>query len=217
MVDTWLNGTYESIMDNERLSTNPSSQHKASKVPKERKQQAEALLREGKPILEIAKETKMSPNNVMAVKRSMPESTGLQDEFKATTVRNLKNFVQQASRKLVDELDNLHVSQIPIAMGIAIDKIQTLQDQPQSVVEHRFSISHDTINKLLTERGEALKKAKERAIDAEVVVERPDSTQAFLDWSKNPKHSFLTAKDTSPNPFGGGGGAAEDPPPPLES
>ncbi len=217
MVDRWLNGTYESIMDNERLSTNPSSQHKASKVPKERKDKAEALLREGKPILEIAKETKMSPNNVMAVKRSMPESTGLQDEFKATTVRNLKNFVQQASRKLVDELDNLHVSQIPIAMGIAIDKIQTLQDQPQSVVEHRFSISHDTINKLLTERGEALRKAKEQAIDAEVVVERPDSTQAFLDWSKNPKHSFLNAKDTSPNPFGASDLPTIDPPPPLES
>lgn len=64
-------------MDNERLSTNPSSQHKASKVPKERKAKAEALLREGKPILEIAKEAKMSPNNVMAVKRAMPESTGL--------------------------------------------------------------------------------------------------------------------------------------------
>lgn len=204
-------------MDNERLSTNPSSQHKASKVPKERKAKAEALLREGKPILEIAKEAKMSPNNVMAVKRAMPEATGLQDEFKATTVRNLKNFVQSASRKLVDELDNLHVSQIPIAMGIAIDKIQTLQDQPQSVVEHRFSISHDTINKLLTERGEALKKAKEQAIDAEVVVEKPVSTQAFLAWSKNPRESFLPPQDTSPNPFGGGGGAAVDPPPPLES
>lgn len=204
-------------MDNERLSTNPSSQHKASKVPKERKDKAEALLREGKPILEIAKEVKMSPNNVMAVKRAMPESTGLQDEFKTTTVRNLKNFVQQASRKLVDELDNLHVSQIPIAMGIAIDKIQTLQDQPQSVVEHRFSISHDTINKLLTERGEALKKAKEQALDAEVVVEKPISTQAFLAWSKNPKNSFLGEKDMSPNPLQENEVQAIDPPPPLES
>lgn len=204
-------------MDNERLSTNPSSQHKASKVPKERKAKAEALLREGKPILEIAKEAKMSPNNVMAVKRAMPESTGLQDEFKATTVRNLKNFVQSASRKLVDELDNLHVSQIPIAMGIAIDKIQTLQDQPQSVVEHRFSISHDTINKLLTERGEALKRAKEQAIDAEVTIEKPVSTQAFLAWSKNPKNSFLPPQEMSPNPFGPSDLPTIDPPPPLES
>ena len=105
----------------------------------------------------------MSPNNVMAIKREMPESTGLRDEFKATTVRNLKTFVQQASQKLVAEIDNLHVSQIPIAMGIAIDKIQSLQDQPTAVVEHRFSITHDTINKLLKEKGEGLKRAKEGA------------------------------------------------------
>lgn len=203
-------------MDNERLNTNPSSQHKATKVPKERKDKAEALLRKGVPILEIAKEAQMSPNNVMAVKRQMPESTGLQDEFKAATVRNLKSFVQRASQKLVDELDQLHVSQIPIAMGISIDKIQTLQDQPQSVIEHRFSISHDTINELLTKRGEALRKAKEQAIDAEVTVDRPVSTQAFMDWSKNPKNSFLGGKDTSPNPFGISDLPLIDPPPPLE-
>ena len=201
-------------MDNERLSTNPSSQHKATKVSDAKKQQVEAMLRQGTPILEIAKSVKISPNNVMAVKRQMPESTGLQDEFKATTVKNLKSFVQQASQKLVDELDNLHVSQIPIAMGIAIDKIQSLQDQPQSVVEHRFSISHDTINKLLSERGEALKKAKEQAIDAEIVVEKPSSTQAFLEWSKNPKASFLPPQEMSPNPFGNSEMQVEGPPPP---
>ena len=203
-------------MDNERLNTNPSSKHKATKVPKERKDKAEALLRQGVRILDIAKETKMSPNNVMAVKRLMPESIGLQDEFKATTVRNLKAFVQMASQKLVDELDQLHVSQIPIAMGISIDKIQTLQDQPQSVIEHRFSISHDTINKLLTERGDALRRAKEEAIDAEVVVSKPDSTQAFLDWSKNPRNSFLHERDKSPNPLQASDLPRIDPPPPLE-
>ena len=203
-------------MDNERLNTNPSSQHKATKVPKERKDKAEALLRKGVPILEIAKEAQMSPNNVMAVKRQMPESTGLQDEFKAATVRNLKSFVQRASQKLVDELDQLHVSQIPIAMGISIDKIQTLQDQPQSVIEHRFSISHDTINELLTKRGEALRKAKEQAIDAEVTVDRPVSTQAFMDWSKNPKNSFVGERDKSPNPLDISDLPLIDPPPPLE-
>jgi hypothetical protein len=203
-------------MDNERLNTNPSSQHKATKVPKERKDKAEALLRKGVPILEIAKEAQMSPNNVMAVKRQMPEVTGLQDEFKAATVRNLKAFVQRASQKLVDELDQLHVSQIPIAMGISIDKIQTLQDQPQSVIEHRFSISHDTINELLTKRGDALRKAKEQAIDAEVTVDRPVSTQAFMDWSKNPKNSFLVEKSMSPNPLETNDLPTIDPPPPLE-
>ena len=181
-------------MENERLDTNPSSEHNASRISKERKDAVEQSLREGTPILEIAKANKMSPNNVMAIKREMPESTGLRDEFKATTVRNLKTFVQQASQKLVAEIDNLHVSQIPIAMGIAIDKIQSLQDQPTAVVEHRFSITHDTINKLLKEKGEGLWRAKEVILDAEVVVEKPKSTSAYLEWSKDPKKSLFDQK-----------------------
>lgn len=181
-------------MENERLDTNPSSDHNASRITKERRDAVEQGLRDGVPILEIAKANKMSPNNVMAIKRDMPESTGLRDEFKAVTVRNLKNFVQQASHKLVAELDNLHVSQIPIAMGIAIDKIQSLQDQPTAVVEHRFSISHDSINKLLKDKGDELRKAKEVILDAETIADKPKSTSAFLEWSKDPKKSLFEDK-----------------------
>jgi transposase-like protein len=181
-------------MENERLDTNPSSEHNASRIDPARREAVQEALRAGTPILEIAKEHKMSPNNVMAIKREMPESTGLRDEFKSVTVRNLKNFVQQASHKLVAELDNLHVSQIPIAMGIAIDKIQSLQDQPTAVVEHRFSITHETINKLLKEKGDGLKKAKEVILDAEVVVDKPKATSAFLEWSKDPKKSLFGDK-----------------------
>ena len=159
----------------------------------------EGLLRAGTSIQETAKVAKMSPNNVTAIKKSMPESTGLQDEFKATTVRNLKSFVQRASQKLVDELDNLHVSQIPIAMGIAIDKIQTLQDQPQAVVEHRFSISHEALDKLIKSKGLGAKMSQEGIIDIEPASEKPQSTQSFLTWAKEPT-SFLDKKVTDVDP-----------------
>jgi hypothetical protein len=201
-------------MDNERLDTSPSSNHNGSRLSANKRSSIEQGLREGKPILEVAKETKTSPNNVVAVKRSMPECTGLQDEFKATTVRNLKSFVQRASQKLVDELDALHVSQIPIAMGIAIDKIGTLQDQPTAVVEHRFSITHDSINKLLTARGKALLKAKEDTIDAEIVEDKPVPTKAFMDWAKNPKGLFLDKKVEVDNPSGIPENLDVRPPPP---
>jgi hypothetical protein len=201
--------------DNERLDTNPSSNHNASRMDPDKRKAVEAMLREGTPILEIAKANRTSPNNVMAVKKSMPETTGLQDEFKATTVRNLKSFVQRASQKLSDNLDDLHVSQIPIAMGIAIDKIQTLQDQATSVVEHRFSISHDSINKLLTSRGFDLKKAKEVVIDAETVPEKPKPTQVYLDWAKNPKGTFLPITEKADDPSQNLGFQPIDPPPPL--
>lgn len=188
-------------MDNERLDTNPSSNHSAKRVSKERRDKVEELLRAGMPILEVAKEVRMSPNNVTAIKKSMPESTGLQDEFKATTVRNLKAFVQRASQKLVDELDNLHVSQVPIAMGIAIDKIQTLQDQPQAVVEHRFSISHEALSAMLKSKGKGVKLDSEDAIEVELGQKKPESTAKFLSWAQDPK-SFLgkTIEGDNPSP-----------------
>lgn len=177
--------------DNGRLDTNPSSDHNASRISEERKEAVRELLRAGRGIDEIAKLQRMSPNNVMAIKRAMPESTGLNDEFKAATVRNLKSFVQQASQKLVDELDSLHVSQIPIAMGIAIDKIQALQDQPQAVVEHRFSIDHASLDRLLKSRGAELSKAKGDVLDANIVAQKPQETAKYLDWAKDPRGTFL--------------------------
>lgn len=200
--------------DNGRLDTNPSSDHNASRVSEERKEAVRELLRAGRGIDEIAKLQRMSPNNVMAIKRAMPESTGLNDEFKASTVRNLKSFVQQASQKLVDELDNLHVSQIPIAMGIAIDKIQALQDQPQAVVEHRFSIDHASLDKLLKSRGADLARAKENVLDANIVPGKPQETAKYLDWAKDPRGSFLDITGEVSNPSAPETTGDDRPPPP---
>lgn len=200
--------------DNGRLDTNPSSDHNASRISEERKEAVRELLRAGRGIDEIARLQRMSPNNVMAIKRTMPETTGLQDEFKASTVRNLKSFVQQASQKLVDELDNLHVSQIPIAMGIAIDKIQALQDQPQAVVEHRFSIDHTSLDRLLKSRGVDLAKAKESILDANIAPDRPQETAKYLDWAKDPRGSFLDIGGEVGNPSAPEPKVDDRPPPP---
>lgn len=204
-----------SIVDNERLDTNPSSNHNASRISDERKQQVEEMLRAGTPVLEVAKLAKMSPNNVTAIKKAMPESTGLQDEFKATTVRNLKAFVQRASQKLVDELDSLHVSQVPIAMGIAIDKIQTLQDQPQAVVEHRFSISHETLDKLLKSKDLGKKADKSVVIDLDSPTPKPDNTVSYLTWASDPK-SFLEKTVVDSNPLAKSPNLESLPPPPPQ-
>lgn len=204
-----------STVDNERLDTNPSSNHNASRISDERKQQVETMLREGASIREVAASMEMSPNNVTAIKKAMPESTGLKDEFKAVTVRNLKAFVQRASQKLVDELDSLHVSQVPIAMGIAIDKIQTLQDQLQAVVEHRFSISHEALDKLLKSKGRGAPLDQNGVIDLEPVNEKPQSTQSYLTWAQDPK-SFLGKTVADDNPSHENQNLVHRPPPPPQ-
>ena len=159
-------------MDNERLNTNPSSNHSAKRVTKERRTQIEELLRAGTPILEAAKLAKMSPNNVMAIKRDMPEVT-----------------------------------------GISIDKIQLLQDQPQAVVEHRFSISHDALDKLLKAKGQGVKVDQKGVIDLEPTTERPQATQHFLDWAKDPR-DFLGKTVVHDNPSHESTPPVVGPPPP---
>jgi hypothetical protein len=52
--------------------------------------------------------------------------------------------------RLDTEIDKLPISQMPLALAILIDKVQTLNDQPVVVTEHRLKISHDAINKMLS-------------------------------------------------------------------
>ena len=45
------------------------------------------------------------------------------------------------------------LASLPIAIAVAIDKIQALHDQPQTVVEHRLRIDQSQVNELLRSEG----------------------------------------------------------------
>ena len=44
-------------------------------------------------------------------------------------------------------------------------------------------------------KGESLRKAKEVILDAEVIVDKPKATSAFLEWSKDPKKNPFSDKE----------------------
>ena len=60
--------------------------------------------------------------------------------------------MQAAARmgqRLVEEVADLPVGQLPLAIAILTDKALALNDQPTNVTEHRLRISHDSLNELL--------------------------------------------------------------------
>jgi len=52
-------------------------------------------------------------------------------------------------QRLVEEVGDLPVGQLPLAIAILTDKAMALNDQPTNVTEHRLRISHDSLNEML--------------------------------------------------------------------
>jgi hypothetical protein len=62
----------------------------------------------------------------------------------------LKSAGLKGASRLNNEIENIHPNFLPTALGIIIDKIGLLQDQPTAVVEHRIQrVSQDDINLML--------------------------------------------------------------------
>jgi hypothetical protein len=73
--------------------------------------------------------------------------------WKKSTAATLSHFVSKGSERLVKEIDDMPLASLPIAIAVAIDKIQALHDQPQTVVEHRLRIDQSSVNELLRSEG----------------------------------------------------------------
>jgi hypothetical protein len=69
--------------------------------------------------------------------------------------------VSKGASKLEEQVEQIPLASLPIAIAIAIDKIQALHDQPQTVVEHRLRVDHQAVNSLFD--------ANNIVLDAELV------------------------------------------------
>jgi len=132
---------------NERIRTDIGSRHTGDRVPEEKKTDIVDRLKAGEGIRHIAKETKSSEHTVTAIRNSM-ETTPL-NNWKRNVAGNLMEFVSKGAERLNNEVDKIPIGSLPLAIAIAQDKALTLMDQPTHVTEHRLSISHDDIGKML--------------------------------------------------------------------
>jgi hypothetical protein len=132
---------------NKRIRTDIASRHTGNKLPVEKKADIQRRLGEGEGIRHIARETKSSEHTVTAIKNS--QETSPLNTWKKSVANNLMEFVAKGAQRLNNEVDNIPIGSLPLAIAIAQDKALTLNDQPTHVTEHRLAVTHDDIGRLI--------------------------------------------------------------------
>jgi len=138
----------------ERLPTT-NNRNTGNQIPEEKREAIINDLQEGLGVVAVAKKHETSTHAVTALKNKIEdEADGFNlVSWKKSTAATLSHFVSKGSERLVREIDDMPLASLPIAIAVAIDKIQALHDQPQTVVEHRLRIDQGTINELLKSEG----------------------------------------------------------------
>lgn len=137
------------------LIRNNQNYSNGKNIDEERRKQCIALINEGKTRDEIREITGLSEHSITAIRQ---DTQGLSDKDWKTNMANiLKSAGLKGAGRLNAEIENIHPNFLPTALGIIIDKIAILQDQPTAVVEHRIQkISQDDLNKMLKGQSEII-------------------------------------------------------------
>ena len=134
----------------EKIRTDIKSRHKGTKIPKEKREEIEKKLEAGEGIVATAKSVGSSEHTVTAIRNSMKDVNAWKQGHRV----NLMAAAQKMGERLLNEVDNISPSQLPLAIAIITDKALALNDQPTTVTEHRLRISHEDLDKML--RGQVI-------------------------------------------------------------
>lgn len=141
----------------EIISNDQTQNHTGERLPEELRERIKQMLADGASQRKIQQETGVSAHTVVGIRKSMPAMD--EKGWKKEVVEKLRNVVSRGASRLSDEIDDIPITAMPVSLGILIDKINVLNDQPTAVVEHRMRITHDEINNIL--------------LDAEIISETP--------------------------------------------
>jgi hypothetical protein len=130
------------------IRTDVGSRHTGAKVPPEKRAEIEKRLKEGEGIVAIAKTVGSSEHTVSAIRNDLGGTLEL-NAWKKGHRNNLMQAAAKMGQRLVNEVDNLPVGQLPLAIAILTDKAMTLNDQPTHITENRLRISHDNLSAML--------------------------------------------------------------------
>ena len=135
-----------------RTESTPST---GEKVPEEIKKSVLEALRSGTGMVAVANEHGLSTHTVAAIRDEAEENDPSFNlaAWKKSTAATLSRFVSKGATKLEEQVEQIPLASLPIAIAIAIDKIQALHDQPQTVVEHRLRVDHQSVNSLFDANG----------------------------------------------------------------
>jgi hypothetical protein len=91
-------------------------------------------LAEGIGIRATARAFGCSTSTVQAIRDREGLAIGTEKKELST---KLGHFARMAGERLIEELDNIPIGQLPVAMGIALDKKAQLDGEASAIVEHR--------------------------------------------------------------------------------
>lgn len=137
----------------DRIKTDTQSRHTGAKLPPEKKAKIEEMLKAGEGIVSTARAVGSSEHTVTAIRNDLTKGVDV-NAWKKGHSQNLMIAAQRMGERLLNEIDNLSPSQLPLAIAIVTDKALALNDQPTSVTEHRLRISHDQLDKIM--KGEVV-------------------------------------------------------------
>ena len=109
---------------------------------------AEKMLKEGRTCEETAKIVSVRKQTIVNLRKEL-EGEGKLDigGWKKEVAGDIAEFVRRGSARLVNNVDNIPIGQLPMAIAIAIDKVRDLADTPTIKVETRLKISQDELKK----------------------------------------------------------------------
>jgi hypothetical protein len=109
---------------------------------------AEKMLKEGRTCEETAKIVSVRKQTIVNLRKEMEGEGKLElGAWKKEVAGDIAEFVRRAASRLVNNVDNIPIGQLPMAMAISIDKVRDLADAPTIRVETRLKISQDELNK----------------------------------------------------------------------
>jgi len=134
---------YERVKNDKKSTT-------LEKLPKAKKDEIVWLTEQGHTQKEIEEKVGVSSHTVVAVRQDMGDTNLDLGTYKKKTSELFKSIIMKGAHRLDAEIDKLPITQMPLALAILLDKVQTLNDQPVVVTEHRLKIKHEDINKMLS-------------------------------------------------------------------
>jgi hypothetical protein len=134
---------YERVKNDKKSTT-------LEKLPKAKKDEIVWLTDKGHTQKEIEEKVGVSSHTVVAVRQDMGDSSLDLGTYKKKTSDQFKSIIKKGAHRLDSEIDKLPISQMPLALAILIDKVQTLNDQPVVVTEHRLKVRHEDINRIIS-------------------------------------------------------------------
>jgi len=135
---------YERVKNDKKSTT-------LEKLDAKKKEEIVWMTEQGHTQKEIEEKVEVSSHTVVAVRQDMGSQESLDlKTYKAKTSDLFKSIIMKGALRLDTEIDKLPISQMPLALAILIDKVQTLNDQPVVVTEHRLRIKHEDINKMIS-------------------------------------------------------------------